>query len=115
MKIGLVCPYNMWGNGGVQECVGCVADELEARGHDVRIITPMPRGYKGRVPRRVLTAGMSANVRAFFNTQSQWSASIDSDAIHRMLDEEQFDILHFHEPWVPMVSRQILTRSKSVN
>jgi phosphatidylinositol alpha-mannosyltransferase len=32
-----------------------------------------------------------------------------------MLDEEQFDVIHFHEPWVPMVSRQILTRSKSVN
>jgi phosphatidylinositol alpha-mannosyltransferase len=115
MKIGLVCPYNMWGNGGVQECVSSVADELERRGHEVRIITPMPRGFKGRVPKRILTAGMSANVRAFFNTQSQWSASIDSEAIHRMLDQEKFDVIHFHEPWVPIVSRQVLTRSKSVN
>jgi len=32
-----------------------------------------------------------------------------------MLFEEQFDVLHFHEPWVPMVSRQILGRSDSVN
>jgi len=32
-----------------------------------------------------------------------------------MLFEEQFDVLHFHEPWVPMVSRQILGRSNSVN
>ncbi len=105
----------MWGNGGVQECVASVADELEARGHEVRIITPKPRGYKGRVPKRILTAGMSANLRAFLSTQTQVSASIDTDAIKRMLDEEQFDVLHFHEPWVPIVSRQVLTRSKSAN
>src|SRR5439155_9063323 len=72
-----------------------------------------PRGYKGRVPKRILTAGMSANVRAFYNTQTQFSASIDVDAISRMLEAEQFDVLHFHEPWVPIVSRQVLTRSSS--
>ncbi len=32
-----------------------------------------------------------------------------------MLDEEDFDILHFHEPWIPFLSRQLLQRSKSVN
>lgn len=115
MKIGLVCPYNMWGNGGVQECVSSVADELEKRGHDVRIITPKPRGYTGKIPKRILTAGMSANVRAFISTQTQVSASIDTEAIKRMLEAEKFDVLHFHEPWVPMVSRQVLTRSKSAN
>ncbi|HXE09868.1 MAG TPA: glycosyltransferase family 4 protein, partial [Verrucomicrobiae bacterium] len=29
--------------------------------------------------------------------------------------EEQFDILHFHEPWIPFLSRQLLQRSTSVN
>ena len=32
-----------------------------------------------------------------------------------MLAEEQFDILHFHEPWMPLLSRQLLQRSNAVN
>jgi phosphatidylinositol alpha-mannosyltransferase len=32
-----------------------------------------------------------------------------------MLEEEKFDVLHFHEPWVPLLSRQILQLSNSVN
>lgn len=115
MKIGLVCPYNMWGGGGVQECVNSIYSELSSRGHDVRIITPLPRGYKGPVPDHILTAGLSANVRAFFSTQTQFSATTDGDAIREMLEQEQFDILHFHEPWVPIVSRQVLSRSHSAN
>jgi phosphatidylinositol alpha-mannosyltransferase len=115
MKIGLVCPYNIWGSGGVQECVLALHEELSARGHAVKIITPLPRGFKGEVAPYILTAGMSANVKAFFNTQTQFSASIDNEAIHQMLEDENFDVLHFHEPWVPIASRQVLTRSKSAN
>jgi len=115
MRIGLVCPYNMWGGGGVQECVANIQKELTRRGHYVRIITPLPRGYKGPVPDYILTAGMSANMKAFISTQTQLSASIDTDAIKQMLDDEHFDVLHFHEPWVPLVSRQILSRSTSAN
>lgn len=114
MKIGLVCPYNMWGGGGVQECVLALRSELEARGHEAKIIAPLPRNFKGTVPAHILTAGMFANVR-IFDTQGQISASIDNEKIKTMLDVEQFDVLHFHEPWVPIVSRQILSRSKSAN
>ncbi len=32
-----------------------------------------------------------------------------------MLETKQFDVLHFHEPWVPLLSRQLLQRSTSVN
>lgn len=115
MKIGLVCPYNIWGGGGVQECVLALQKELIDRNHIVKIITPLPRGYNQPVDDKILTAGMSANVKAFFSTQTQFSASIDIREISKMLLEENFDVLHFHEPWVPMVSRQILARSKSAN
>ncbi len=32
-----------------------------------------------------------------------------------MLAAERFDILHFHEPWMPLLSRQLLQRSDAVN
>src|SRR5574340_1255676 len=33
----------------------------------------------------------------------------------RMLDEERFDLLHFHEPFVPFLSLVLLGESQSVN
>ena len=114
MKIGIVCPYNIWRGGGVQECVLAIQKELIKRGHKVLIITPKPRNHKDRASNNVIMIGKSTDMKALA-TASEISASTDLEAIHEMLDKEQFDILHFHEPWVPFVSRQILSRSSSVN
>lgn len=114
MKVGLVCPYNVLVGGGVQECVFALADELERRGHDVVIISPRPRRYDGDPPKRVRFIGLAAAVKSF-HTTAQISASAENDAIETMLDEEEFDVIHFHEPWVPFVSRQILSRSSACN
>lgn len=115
MKIGLVCPYSMFKGGGVKEHVDMLYEELSRRGHEVKIITPLPRDYSGEVPDHIITIGGSANIRGFLKTQSQLSAAVDSEAIEQILHQEKFKLLHFHEPWVPFLSRQILSRSKSVN
>lgn len=115
MKIGLVCPYNLFKGGGVQECVLAMQSELSSRGHDVLIITPQPREYTGDVPDFVRLLGRSTDVKSPFHTTAQISVSVDMDQVDALLDAEQFDILHFHEPWVPLISYQILTRSKARN
>jgi phosphatidylinositol alpha-mannosyltransferase len=115
MKIGLVCPYSMARGGGVQEIVRAMYKELTKRGHDVKIITPQPREFDGIDTEGLLFVGSGNDFRSPMGTTSQVSASIDNEAIEQMLETEQFDILHFHEPWQPFLSRQILTRSKSVN
>lgn len=115
MKIGLVCPYHMFRGGGVQECVLALYEELSRRGHKVKIITPLPRDYDGPIPEHFITIGTSANVRAFFGTQIQFSGTVDTEAVDAMLSRENFDIIHFHEPWVPVLSRQIITRSPAIN
>lgn len=115
MKIGLVCPYSMFKGGGVKEHVNMLYEELSRRGHEVKVITPLPRDYDGEVPPHIITIGGSANIKAFLKTQSQLSAAVDSEAIEQMLSREKFKLLHFHEPWVPFLSRQILSRSRSVN
>jgi phosphatidylinositol alpha-mannosyltransferase len=48
-------------------------------------------------------------------TTTAVSASFDDEALEQMLESEKFDILHFHEPWQPFLSRQLLTRSNSIN
>lgn len=115
MKIGLVCPYNIFAGGGVQECVFAIQRVLSSRGHEVYIITPQPRGAMHKQPPEgVLFVGSAAKVKSF-HTTSQISASADSEAIDDLLENHTFDVLHFHEPWVPFVSRQILSRSESCN
>lgn len=115
MKIGLVCPYSMARGGGVQEIVRATRLELIKRGHDVRIITPQPRDLTDVDMEGIIFVGSANDFRSPLGTTSAVSASIDNEALEQMLESEKFDILHFHEPWVPILSRQILTRSKSVN
>jgi len=58
--------------------------------------------------RKVIFLGSAADVKTPLNTTAQFSASMLTDEIDTVLEREQFDILHFHEPWVPVLSRQIL-------
>jgi phosphatidylinositol alpha-mannosyltransferase len=117
MKIGLVCPYHIFRGGGVQECVFALQRELVARGHEAKIITPLPRDTNGHSSDddSIVFVGTSANVKSPFHTTAQVSVALDQRSMSEMLEREQFDVLHFHEPWVPIMSRQLLTQSDTVN
>lgn len=115
MKIGLVCPYNIGLGGGVQECVIATRRELVKRGHEVHIITPLSKEARENPPKDTILVGTGTDVRSPFSTTAQISASFNPDELERIVEEYQFDVLHFHEPWVPVLSRQLLAKSKSVN
>ncbi len=115
MKIGLICPYNIFKGGGVQECVLALKNELSKRGHKVFIITPKPREVPASYDSSIILVGVAADVKSPFHTTAQLSANVDSNALTRLLHEHNFDILHFHEPWVPLLSWQILSKSSTAN
>lgn len=115
MKIGLVCPYSINKQGGVLEVVLALKDGLQARGHTVKIITPMPRGNENEHPDDIIFFGNSIDFRSVSHTTAQISSTADNKELDAMLAKEKFDILHFHEPWIPFLSRQLLQRSQSVN
>src|SRR5580765_2365386 len=116
MKIGLVLPYNITKGGGVKEHALAQQLELTRRGHDVVMITPQPREpYTPDADRKVVFLGTAADVKTMMHTVPTFSASVLTDEIDSLLEHEQFDIIHFHEPWVPVLSRQILSRSRSIN
>lgn len=115
MKIGLVCPYNIFKNGGVQECVLALQAEYVSQGHVATVITPRPVGVETENFDGIRLIGTSRDLKSPLHTTAQISVSLDNAAIDSLLAESDFDVLHFHEPWVPIVSRQILTRSSAVN
>lgn len=115
MKIGLVCPYSIAKGGGVQEVVKALQTEFTKLGHEAVIVTPQLKEPYDAHDRRIVFLGSAADFKSPLATTTQISASVLTDEIDAMLEYEQFDILHFHEPWVPVLSRQILSRSDTVN
>jgi phosphatidylinositol alpha-mannosyltransferase len=114
VKIGLVSPYIYPLPGGVTQHVSYLYENLRLRGHDVRIISAShgpQRSSEGDVIRLGFGFSMPANgsvgtitVSPRFNGQ-----------VRDMLDTERFDVLHFHEPFVPFLSLILLRQSRSVN
>jgi phosphatidyl-myo-inositol alpha-mannosyltransferase len=114
MKIGLVTPYIYPTPGGVNDHVRHLYEELRLRGHQVRIITSshgFQKPSEGDVVR--LGKGFSFPANGSVGTITI-SRGFDGRA-HDMLEEERFDLLHFHEPFVPFLSLSLLRESKSVN
>lgn len=98
------------------EVVLALKSGLQERGHDVKIITPLPRGADpDDHPDDVIFFGSSIDFRSVTHTTAQISSTDGTDKVDAILAHEKFDILHFHEPWIPFLSRQLLQRSTSVN
>jgi phosphatidyl-myo-inositol alpha-mannosyltransferase len=114
MKIGLVCPYNYPASGGVAQHVQFLYQGLRQRGHDVRILTAShgpQRASEGDILR--LGVGVSVPINASVGTLTFSPRYLGQ--IGRMLERERFDVLHFHEPFVPFLSLFLLRESTSVN
>ena len=114
MKIGLVCPYIYPDGGGVAQHVGYLYENLRQRGHDVRIITAShgpQRSSEGDVIR--LGVGFSVPTNGSMGTLTFSPRYLGQ--LKRMLERERFDLLHFHEPFVPFLSLFLLRESMSVN
>jgi phosphatidylinositol alpha-mannosyltransferase len=114
MKIGLVCPYIYPASGGVAQHVQYLYQGLRQRGHDVRILTAShgpQRASEGDIIR--LGVGVSVPINASVGTLTFSPRYLSQ--IGSMLDRERFDILHFHEPFVPFLSLFLLRESESVN
>jgi phosphatidylinositol alpha-mannosyltransferase len=114
MKIGLVSPYVYPLPGGVTQHVGYLYENLRLRGHDVRILTSshgLQRASEGDIIR--IGKGFSFPVNGSVGTITISPRYVSQ--VRDVLEREQFDLLHFHEPFVPFLSPIILRLSTSVN
>lgn len=116
MKIALVCPYNMFEqSGGVHQLVTHLADGLRKKGHKVTIITSRPVRYYEPAPEGYLLLGKSRRMNTGFGTVGDVTFEIDNQEVKAAIEKEDFDVINFHEPWVPILARQILPYSKAAH
>jgi phosphatidylinositol alpha-mannosyltransferase len=98
MRIGVVCPYSLTLPGGVQGQVLGLARELRAAGHSTRVLGPCD----GPPP----DAGVTPLGDSLPTAANGSIAPIAPDVpcalrTIRALRDEQFDLLHLHEPLAP--------------
>jgi phosphatidylinositol alpha-mannosyltransferase len=115
MKIGLVSPYDYSHPGGVINHVSYLAHHLQLMGHDVKIVAPVrtkgPRYFGIEVtavgrPIPIPYGGTTARIAL-----SPWLPY----QVKKVLDSEAFDIVHLHEPFIPMLCLSMLSESSSLN
>ncbi len=98
MRIGLVCPYSLTVPGGVQGQVLGLARSLRTLGHRVRVLGPCdgPPPDAGVTPlgNSIPTAANGSVVPLAPDLPAQLR-------FLRAVRDEEFDVLHLHEPLVP--------------
>jgi len=116
VRIALVSPYSWSYQGGVNRHVEALAEEFLGRGHHVRVLAPFdPPGRVSRVLHRAApelreipdyliplgrTAGFPSN-GAISNLAPFPAGGVV--APRRELSRGEFDVVHIHEPLVPLV------------
>ncbi|HEX6752829.1 MAG TPA: glycosyltransferase family 4 protein, partial [Solirubrobacterales bacterium] len=116
MRVALVSPYSWTYQGGVNRHVEALAEELLGRGHHVRVLAPFdPPGRLSRGMHRAApepreapdyliplgrTVGIPSN-GAISNLAPFPSGGVR--APRRELRRGDFDVVHIHEPLVPLV------------
>jgi phosphatidylinositol alpha-mannosyltransferase len=113
MKVGIVVPYSWSFWGAVVEHAELQADALRRLGHDVRLVMGNdppgsftrilhPRlGRHGEPPAGVIPIGRSVIVPANGSLPNIILSPRSIFRIRRVLEQEQFDVVHIHEPMTP--------------
>lgn len=115
MKIAQVTPYDFAHPGGVSEHIGHLREEFTKLGHQVVVFAPRSQraglevgdGFYG-VGRTVSIPGNGSKVRLTFDVTLY-------AAVKEIMQREQFDIVHLHEPLTPVLPYMVLLNSRAVN
>jgi phosphatidylinositol alpha-mannosyltransferase len=112
VKIALVSPYDWLTPGGVNGHLGQLMEEFIERGHDVRVMAPASGAVRDP---RVEVMGRPISVPASGSTARISLNPAQGRRVKRFLEEERFDVVHVHEPLMPVLPIQVLRQSKAAN
>ncbi len=108
MKVALVSPYDYQRPGGVGEHVRHLAGELRNRGLDVRVLAPSAGSRRQKPVEGLYPLGRPIPVPAN-GSVARISLSFHlASRIREILQREQFQVLHLHEPLMPALPVTVL-------
>jgi phosphatidylinositol alpha-mannosyltransferase len=103
MKVGIVCPYDWSSPGGVQVHIRDLAVALQRLGHTVSVLAPSEDDDLDLPPYVVSTGG--AVSLAYNGSRAKIALGpIATRRVRKWLRENEFDVLHIHEPLAPSLS-----------
>jgi len=112
MKIALVSPYDFAYPGGVTNHISSLERHFTHMGHEVKVIAPASTAVStfgdrfipiGK-PRPIPTSGSIVRISISLRLAS---------TIKAVLSEEKFDVIHLHEPLMPMLCSAVLRFSNA--
>ncbi|OZE76729.1 alpha-(1-2)-phosphatidylinositol mannosyltransferase [Rhodococcus sp. 15-649-1-2] len=102
MKIGMVCPYSFDVPGGVQAHVQQLAEVFIERGHRVSVLAPASDDTE--LPDFVVSAGEALAIPYNGSVARLRFGPVTYSRIRKWIAENDFDVLHIHEPNAPSLS-----------
>jgi phosphatidylinositol alpha-mannosyltransferase len=115
MKIALVTPYDFPYPGGVTEHITALDKHFRAWGHDTRIIAASTTDEDVLGDHVIKVSGAVAPV-SFSGSKARITLSPQVyRRVKKILKDENFDVVHVHEPTVPILSLVVLRHSHALN
>ena len=114
MKIALVSPYDFSHPGGVGRHITALYNSFIPMGHEVKVIAPASREVNDfgehfiRIGRPFPIPASDSIIRVPISLHL-------APAIKKVMAEEKFDVVHLHEPFMPMLCSATLRFSNTVN
>lgn len=112
-RIALVSPYDFATSGGVTEHVRQLARHLRRQGIDVTIIAPASAPVDDEP--NLLSLGPITPVPINGSVARTTLSPVVAENVATLLAREHFDVIHLHEPFVPMLPISVLNASPSPN
>jgi len=115
LKIAMVSPYDFTWPGGVTAHVAYLARELGRLGHQVQVLAPHSPSRECQEAEKFVPLGRSVPLPSGGSiarvSLSWWLYR----KVRSLLKEEDFDIIHLHEPMAPILPLCVLEFSNTVN
>ena len=102
LNIGIVCPYGWDAPGGVQAHIADLRTYLVNQGHKVSVLAPT--GDEAALPDWIVSAGKPLSVPYNGAVARVLFGPIAFAKVKQWISENDFDLLHLHEPAIPSIS-----------
>jgi phosphatidylinositol alpha-mannosyltransferase len=102
LNIGIVCPYGWDAPGGVQAHIADLRTYLVNQGHQVSVLAPT--ADEENLPSWVVSAGKPISIPYNGAVARVLFGPVAFARVKQWISENNFDLLHLHEPAIPSVS-----------